>query len=391
MNQTQDDTIFLGMNRSTKFVLILCLVLVSITASIFIIFESGDFFQKFYQADRTIQYMGYWAAALNEIFMAIMAGVWLPKIKKKNISFVHPLNYFFKILLILLFITTVAGSSLNLVLPILNTIQSQKNNNSVIRILKSQVNDNKKSLETFIQQNQKMNSALSVKSQIKIKDELKESIKTQRFEFILWIEVFFIIILRFCIQLANLSCVWLVGWLYRTSPEAFEETLKTLNTPLKQKQTAGLEKLQINLENHRIKTSQKVKEKLAKIDTPLTEDTHEFPRIKNPLMQELTRESTSIIHQLHQKPDRTTLLNNRPYKKCPSSSDRLRRKIATLLKTRNIDISFTDFCKAIEEKESTLRSIVSIKTGINEETQFKLPLILKKIENVHAEGQNTYY
>jgi len=391
MSQIPDNMTFLRMNKVVKSILIFGLILASFSASVFIVLESGEFFQKFYTSDSKIQYMGYWAASLNEIFMAIMAGVWLPNIQKKSKAKIHPLNYFFKILLLLLFITTVAGSSFNLIFPVIDTIQTQKNNQSVINILESQINDNQKSLETFIHQNQRMNSALSVKSQLKIKDELKATIKDKRFELLLWVEVFFIIILRFCIQLANLSCIWLAGWLYR-APTKLNSTIHKTN-PLSDPQTIPMK------DNHSrpYVSNRKFQEANLKINkkgtvpgNDLNIDSNQNLKSKpRPPKNKLVKKNPEIQHT-HQEPKNILIQNGRMTLKQPPSSDRIRKKIAALLKSRNGEISFTDFCKVIEEKESTLRSILSIRTGINEETEYKLPSILKKIENIHAEGQNFY-
>ncbi|MBU3917891.1 hypothetical protein KKA14_20380, partial [bacterium] len=204
------------MNNTLKWIFIPFLLSVSISASLFMIIESGSFFQKLYHTENSLLNMGYWAAGLNEIFMAVMAAVWLPDIIKKNRKEkIHPGNYLFKFLLIFLFLTTVLGSSFNTVFPIMGRIQVYQNNDKIIGILQAQVQDNNLSLNTFVQQKQRVNSALSVKRQIQTREELKNLLKSQKPVFGLWVEAIVIIVIRFGVQLANLSCIWLTGWIYR--------------------------------------------------------------------------------------------------------------------------------------------------------------------------------
>ena len=89
--------------------LIFWLLGISLLASAFMVLEAGYYYQSLYPQS-SFGYMGYLAATLNEAFMAIMAGVWLPgKVRGKG----HPVNFLFRFLLILLFFTTVGGASFN--------------------------------------------------------------------------------------------------------------------------------------------------------------------------------------------------------------------------------------------------------------------------------------
>ena len=128
-----------------KLIFITFLLSVSISASVFMIIEPGSFFQNLYKSRDVVSFMGYWAAFLNEIFMAIMAGVRLPGKNETDSLTFHPVNIFFKTLLVLLFMTTVFGSSMNTIYPLVNTLHKQNNIKQVIRILESQVIDNEHS------------------------------------------------------------------------------------------------------------------------------------------------------------------------------------------------------------------------------------------------------
>ena len=184
------------MHPVLKWAVIFGLLLISLAASIFMILESGSFYQKLYPKDYGFVQLGFLAATLNEVFMAVMAGVWLPGKTKKGKIKGHPINYFFRLLLILLFITTVGGASFNLVYNKFETLQNQNNHKEVIAILQSQIRDNQSSLKTFVKQNQRVNSVLAVRQQHATKERLIQEMAKSKSATTLWFEIIFIIMLR---------------------------------------------------------------------------------------------------------------------------------------------------------------------------------------------------
>ena len=205
------------MEREKRIAFVVILVMVSLTASVFMVLEAGQFYQKLYPRS-AFPYMGFLAAGLNEVFMAIMAGVWLPPRRGKG----HPANYLFRFLLLLLFMTTVGGASFNAIYFQVGQLASQANNRAIVEVLRQQVAEHDRSLELFYAQNQRVNSALTVKNQIKTKERLVEALAEQKAVSGLWAEVVFLVVLRFAVQLANLSCVWLAGWTWRRNEDSFE-------------------------------------------------------------------------------------------------------------------------------------------------------------------------
>ena len=213
-----------------KGLFILGLLVVSLTASAFMVLEAGHYYQSLYPQS-SFGYMGYLAATLNEAFMAIMAGVWLPgKVRGKG----HPVNFLFRFLLVLLFLTTVGGASFNAISEHLALLEGQANNRAVVEILKSQIEDHEKSLATFSEQRQKMNSALTVRNQLATKQKLVEAMEHQKAVTGLWLQVIFLVVLRVAVQLANLSCVWLIGWIWRRK-EALPLEVRPTGTPAESK------------------------------------------------------------------------------------------------------------------------------------------------------------
>lgn len=338
------------MNNPVKWTFISFLFLICISASLFMILESGTFFQRLYKDHDVFTYMGYWAAFLNEIFMAIMAGVWLPARSRKGKSKTHPLNFLFKGILIFLFITTVCGASLNTVTPLIEGLQKETNNERVIDVLQSQVDDHQKSLETFAQQNQRVNSAITVRNQVKTKEELKNLLSDRQSTFTLWVEIIAVVLIRFGVQLANLCCVWLCGWIYR-QPDAGEG----VNT--EEKGTFN------GKENRELKQKNRYVPRSRKEDQP------------SPVNQESQRKSGTKGRPIHRQFGNDQVVE-------------LQKRIVEMIKSRNEGVSVSQLCQAIGEKESNLREMVNPHSGMGEEQIPILESILKKItqlvENEHA-------
>ena len=231
------------MKHMFKWLFITILLMSSLAAAIFMILESGSFYQTLYESES--HFYGYWAAALNEIFMGIMAAVWITKRDKHGKQQSHFINYFFKLLLVILFITTISGASYYVASPIINNIQNQENQSRILNIIDSQIANNKKSLEIFSSQNQKMNTALAAKRTWESQQQAKSIIGGSQHSFALWFQLSIVILLRFGIQSSNLGCVWLAGWLYRKSEYQIE--------------TEDQKPLLQSLNNRKIETKPKIK------------------------------------------------------------------------------------------------------------------------------------
>ncbi len=344
------------------------------------IIESGSFFQGLYDTESSLSFMGYWAAFLNEVFMGIMAAVWIPGRKDKFGESLHPVNVLFKLLLVFLFITTVCGSSLKTAYPLYATLQKQNNQKEVIKVLLSQVDDNNKSLNAFIQQNQRTNAALSVRNQLKIKEELKEKLANQKSTFGLWLEISIVILIRFGVQLANLSCIWLAGWVYR-------QPSKRKNIESEQNQTEQ--------ENTEISPNTRLQVALeSPSETALEmEESRSIPSSKQTKKEKSNKVNSEATKN---KPNSSSSSagQNKPEKKQIFIKDRdqdkiydLRVKIARLLRSRNEGISLSDIGKAIGEKEVNLRDIVNPKLSLGSTTMPALENILMKIESLYNEEQ----
>ena len=200
-------------NLVFRIVFISILVCVCFVASSFMVLESSEFFERFYTGNS--KNFGFISAFLNEVFLVIMASVWVPAIQKGEKKKFHPANILIKGLVILLFFNTVGGASLNTVQKKLATIQEQKNRIEVLKILESQIGDQQENIDTFIGQEQRVNTVLATRKLNEIKEELKKLQTNQQSTFSLWVDILFISFVRFAIQLANITSVWLASWLYR--------------------------------------------------------------------------------------------------------------------------------------------------------------------------------
>lgn len=313
--------------------------------------------------------------------MGIMAAVWIPGKKNKLGESLHPINILFKLLLIFLFVTTVCGSSLKTAYPLYAIVQKQNNQKEVIGVLHSQINDNNKSLDAFVLQNQRVNAALSVRNQIKIKEELKQMLASQESTFGLWLEISIIILIRFGVQLANLSCIWLAAWVYRQPSKA-----KNTNSELKHREQANTSNPPKTTLNLALKPNSNIASKINRSRTkPPSKQTSNNPR---------SHERNSVVSKDNQKLNEFPVGRTKPVKKQISIQDRdqdkiydLRVKIARLLRSRNEGISLSDIGKAIGEREASLREIVNPKLSLGSETMPALENILMKIENLYNEEQ----
>lgn len=391
------------MNQKIKWFYITGLFLISVSASLFMIIESGDFYQRLYQSSNSIIPMGYWAAALNEVFMAIMAGVWLPaRSNKKGEKKEYWVNYFFKFLLVLLFITTVGGASLNVADDILNEIEKQQARSEIIKVVQSQISDNQEALQTFIDQNQRGNSAITVREQRTTREELKKILEQQKDNKKLWIDILLIITLRFVVQLANLSCVWLLGWVYRTPIEqkrispslnkdepvqkentvdktmpeiTFKAVLNKSGEPEAVNKEESIQKENIVDKTMPEVTFKAVRDERGEPETVKKEE----PKEIKPALKRETNEKKTNIRYLSRDPAQKEEQGN------TNKVRALCREITKLVYSRNHGVSLQDFCLAIGESEEEISSIIHFKKSAETISPIRLESILTKIQTIYQE------
>ena len=201
-------------NLVFRVVFISILVCVCFVASSFMVLESSEFFERFYTEEGRKNF-GFISALLNEVFLVIMASVWVPAIQRGEIKKFHPANVLIKGLVVLLFINTVGGASLNTVQKKLTIIQEQKNRIEVLKILESQIKDQQKNINTFVGQDSKIVTQFYPRKLNEIKEEIKTLQRKTVYFFFMGRFILFISFVRFAIQLANITSVWLASWLYR--------------------------------------------------------------------------------------------------------------------------------------------------------------------------------
>ena len=212
-----------------RIIFISVLFCVCFIASSFMVLESSEFFERFYVGENTRNF-GFISALLNEVFLVIMAAVWVPAIQKGKQKIFHPANIFIKFLVIFLFINTVGGASLNTVQKKLDFIQEQENRIAVLKILQSQIEDQQSNIQTFKGQNQRVNTVLATRKLNQVKEELKGLQSEQQSTLSLWLDIILISLVRCTIQLANITSVWLASWLYRKILESSKITFSENST-----------------------------------------------------------------------------------------------------------------------------------------------------------------
>lgn len=312
--------------------------------------------------------------------MGIMAGVWLPSRKHGSKEKTHPANFLFKTLLVFLFITTVGGSSMNTVMPLVDTYQAQKNQTKMIELLQRQEKDNALSFKVFSDQNQRLNTALSARNQAKTREELKQLIKDQQSFIALFIEIFIIVFLRFGVQLANLSCIWLVGWLYRENqPKAAKSRFKVKRLE-KISVQPSIKKTKKLINNAPVKTN----EVKAKVPSPKAVANPEkvIKSRKKSQTDSSLSPKTKVSHEGNKKP---VVTESKPGVGRNLEQIRLKRKISSLLRSRNEGVSLSQIGKAIGENENSLRKIVDFRDPHETNNVAHLESVLNKIQRLYQE------
>ena len=99
------------------------LILAVFFASLFMILESGEYYQNFYENE----YQGYWAAFLVESFLAIAAML--------NVQNKKMLNFIIKLIMIPLFLVMVCGATLKIISPMVKELAIQENKIKLIALL----------------------------------------------------------------------------------------------------------------------------------------------------------------------------------------------------------------------------------------------------------------
>lgn len=190
-----------------KFLPVLLLTAV-FSGSLFMVLESGEYYQKFYKNE----YQGYWAAFLVESFLAIAAMLY---VKNKKI-----LNVIIKLVMIPLFLVMVCGASLKAISPLVNDLAIQENKSKLIALLQKEHQQSTTNLKYL--KGQKINIAVEVRRQRQSTEELKNIFYSgSNFSWMIWLVIGFSTFLRFSVQIANLTFAYTLGefWRQRNIPE----------------------------------------------------------------------------------------------------------------------------------------------------------------------------
>ncbi len=215
---------------------IVILISTSAAASIFMIIESAAFYSSFYKGT-SAQLFGLFAAILNELFLIIMAAVWLPKVSFGKFSLLHPGNLFIKGLMLVLFLNTVGGATFNVVQTKFSELQLQNNQIDILKIREQQLLDTQKKLDIFIDQNQKVNTVIASRELAEVQNSLVKLRETTQSTGLLWLDIIMQFVLRLTIQLSNITSIWIASWLYRqpkngiTLFHGINSEIKSLITP----------------------------------------------------------------------------------------------------------------------------------------------------------------
>ena len=180
----------------------LLLLLAVISASLFMIVESGEYYSTFYENI----YQGYWASFLVEAFLALSAMLYFADRKFLNLCI--------KVVMIPLFLVVVGGASLKIVSPMMDRLATANTKNKLLEFLDQESQQSKVHLALF--KGQKTNTALAIKHQRNISNQLITELQNQKTRpWMIWIVIGFSTFLRFSVQLANLIFAHSLGIIWR--------------------------------------------------------------------------------------------------------------------------------------------------------------------------------
>ncbi len=185
-----------------------------VSASLFMVAESGEYYSTFYKE----KYKGYWAAFLVEGFLAIAAMFYVSDNKVLNVCI--------KLVMIPLFLVVVGGASLNVASPMMATLAKVESKKQLVEHLDEQNQQIKTHLALL--DGQRMNTALAIKHQRQISNQIASELKNQSSSpWMIWVVMGFSTFLRFSVQLANLVFAHCLGQIWRNKNSSVNTSAKT--------------------------------------------------------------------------------------------------------------------------------------------------------------------
>ncbi len=204
-----------GINSSTLILAGLGCAVVS--ASAFIISESGHFFTSWYPG---AEYKGYFAAGLLEVFLAIAAAAHFQGRKG--------LNRVVKTIMVFLFVSVLAGASFNLIVPMLKEYHRIKQHHKLVVFLEAEHKQNQAALEAV--KGQKINTALAIKQQKESNRQYKEELKKETNSPWAVLSVLVMtVFMRFALQTTNLVFAYSFGILWRGEKRRIKRRKKSVS------------------------------------------------------------------------------------------------------------------------------------------------------------------
>jgi hypothetical protein len=212
-----------------RYVLTLPLVVLCLAGSTYMVLESAGYFKKLYTMVGLPEFMGWYTAILSEAFQVILIMA-LPNEKEKA-----GFKYFLLLIVVLIYILNVFAAGMNVGKPMIASWSNSDRKEKLLTVLEQEQRSLNKDLELFQNQNQRLNTATTVKAKRQSFQEIKTHLKSEKTvnHMLVQIELFALWLLRVLIQLANLCLARIVGTLWTRSNKYNH---KAENTILKRKE-----------------------------------------------------------------------------------------------------------------------------------------------------------
>ena len=189
------------------------------------VMESAGYFKRLYSAASLPEFMGWYTAILAEAFQIVLIMA-LPDEKEKA-----GFKAFLLLIVTLIYVLSVFTAGMNIGKPMISSWSNSDRKENLLSVLKQEQKSLTKDLELFKNQNQRLNTAKTVKARRQSFQELKTHLKKEHSvsEFLVKVELIALWLLRVLIQLANLCCARIVGTLWTRSTKDNHKAESTIS------------------------------------------------------------------------------------------------------------------------------------------------------------------
>ena len=196
-----------------------------IAASAYMVMESSGYYQKLYGLVGLSTSMGIFTAILSEAFQLVLV-IALPSSQESRGT-----RFLLLAIVFFVYVFTVFASGMNIAKPLIEQWSQSSQDAKLYGVLLEEQKSIQNELKTFRQQQQRLNTAISIQASRKSFQELKEHLNSENpiSSNLIKVELVALWALRILIQLANLVCGRILARNFRRLDAASSIDLKNQN------------------------------------------------------------------------------------------------------------------------------------------------------------------